>query len=149
MKLRYFPDSVLTKVAKPVPYIDGAIRGLTRDMLRIMKANGGIGLAAPQIGVSKRILVAHVDNKDYVFINPEIAYASDENELGREGCLSFPGLFINVERSLDVTVLYDDLYNGGKAQLVTHGLLARVLQHEIDHLDGILFTDRSNNGRTS
>ena len=115
-------------------------------MAQTMKEKNGIGLSAPQIGVSKRIIVVQTDfeNQDFLaVINPKIIKKSRETETGEEGCLSFPGIYLKIKRAKEIEIEGLDI-NGKKLNLKTKGLLARVFQHEIDHLDGVLFFNRLN-----
>lgn len=139
---------VLRQKAKKVKRVDGSTQKLIDDMLESMRAANGLGLAAPQIGVGLRVLVIEMpkDEEDphsgeqVILINPEIAKAGGE-QFGEEGCLSIPGYVGMVRRAMKVSV--KGLNRKGKEVRVNgEGLLARALQHEIDHLNGILFTDR-------
>lgn len=136
------PDPVLREVAKPVKEVTPNIRKLLRDMAETMYDAGGVGLAAPQVGISKRVIV--VDPRDEEtgligMVNPEIVEAEGE-QLGPEGCLSIPGLNGEVKRHMRIKVKGLD-ENGEPLVIDAEGYLARIFQHEIDHLDGILFTD--------
>ncbi|MEM7612077.1 MAG: peptide deformylase [Pseudomonadota bacterium] len=142
LKILEFPDPRLRTKATPVEQIDAEIKTLIADMFETMYAAPGIGLAATQVDVHKRLLVADVsENKDqpYVLINPEITH-KDGLEVMEEGCLSVPGYFESVERADTITVRYLDR-EGSAQELTTDGLLAVCIQHEIDHLDGKLFVD--------
>jgi peptide deformylase len=137
--------SVLRQKAEQVKKIDADLLQLIQDMFEAMHAAQGIGLAAPQVGVSERVIV--IDVEEYhpeilpiALINPMITGATGE-ELGEEGCLSLPGYRGIVRRAMDVTAK-GLLSNGHKIEFEASGLMARVLQHEIDHLDGVLFIDR-------
>lgn len=135
---------ILRQKSKPVKHIDDNVLQLIRDMFETMKAAGGIGLAAPQVGVSKQIIVADIsqpfpDCPPVALINPMITEASGE-ELGEEGCLSLPGHRGIVRRASSVTIKAL-LPNGEEMELNGNHLMARVLQHEIDHLNGVLFID--------
>jgi len=147
LKVRYYPDPVLKQKAKKITMIDSSIRKLAQDMLDTMYDSDGVGLAAPQIGVSKRIMVIDVSGEDdppkpIIFINPEII--EQEGELsGQEGCLSFPEVFFEVKRANRIVVRFQDL-RGKTLKLTAEGnLLCRAIQHEIDHLDGELFIDKA------
>jgi peptide deformylase len=137
-----YPDPVLLTPTEPVARIDDEIETLVRDMVETMHAAPGIGLAANQVGVSRRVCVVDLSvgekSEDlHVFINPRIVEVSG-SETAEEGCLSFPDVLIDVERPFGVTVEAEDL--AGKVFSVTaHGLLARAMQHEIEHLDGRVF----------
>jgi peptide deformylase len=142
--LRYMGDAVLRQEASPIGALTEEVRRLIEDMFDTMYAEDGVGLAAPQVGVSLRVIV--VDTRDpevapFALVNPEIVEASDDTERGEEGCLSIPGLKEMVERSYAVRV--EGLSRDGERVVIeAEGFLARVLQHEVDHLDGILFVDR-------
>ena len=138
------PDPRLKAVAAPVHGIDPDLRRLLDDMLETMYAAPGIGLAAPQVGVPRRAVVVDVGEPEarrpMFLINPEVRWRSDELVAAEEGCLSLPEHFAEVTRPAAVEVAYTD--RDGAAQTVrADGLLARCLQHEIDHLDGVLFVD--------
>ena len=139
------PDPRLKKTADPVERVDDSIRQLMDDMLETMHAAPGIGLAAPQVGVLKRIIVVDVAGKDqppqpYRMVNPEIVWVSDHDGRYEEGCLSLPDHYADVVRPAAVKVRYLD--EAGTAQeLSAEGILSTCVQHEIDHLDGILFVD--------
>lgn len=139
------PDPLLRQVSAPVEQVDSQIIQLADDMLETMYDAPGIGLAAIQIGVARRMLVIDVsredeENKPIVFINPEIVKTTDELSTYEEGCLSIPDYYAEVERPAALTVNYID--RSGKQQtLEADGLLATCLQHEIDHLNGVLFID--------
>ena len=139
------PDPRLKAVSTDVEAVDSAIRTLLDDMADSMYAAEGIGLAAIQIGVAKRVLVIDLDQKDgkknpRAFINPKIVWASEEMASYEEGCLSVPEIWDDVERPARITCEYLD--RDGKAQVLeADGLLATCLQHEMDHLNGVLFID--------
>ena len=139
------PDPRLKKKSKLVASVDTEVRQLMDDMLETMYAAPGIGLAAPQIGELKRVIVLDIDREDVktgplFMANPEIIEASDEDATYEEGCLSLPEHYSDVVRPARVTVRYLDR-DGQKQELACEGLLATCVQHEIDHLDGILFVD--------
>ena len=143
--LLVLPDPRLRLVSEPVKAIDDEIRQLVDDMLETMYGAPGIGLAAIQIGVPKRVITADLAKKDeprapQVFINPEILSRSDELSTYEEGCLSIPEIHEDVERPATVRVRYLDR-DGKPHEVDAEGLLATCLQHEIDHLDGVLFID--------
>ena len=121
---------------------DPLIQGLIFDMLETMKENNGMGLAATQVGKPVRLCVIRFERKTYILINPEIKSKSWGKELAEEGCLSFPGQFLPIKRSKKVKVLAQNKA-GKKVEIVAEGLLARAMQHEIDHLDGILYIERT------
>jgi peptide deformylase len=139
------PDARLKKVCAPVAEVNDEIRQLLDDMLETMYDAPGIGLAAPQIGVDKRVVVLDVtddkdDPKPMKLVNPEIIWESEDLSVYQEGCLSIPEQYADVERPAEVGVRYLD-ENGEQHEIEADGLLATCIQHEIDHLDGILFTD--------
>ena len=139
------PDPRLKKECEPVAEVNDEIRELLNDMLETMYAAPGIGLAAPQIGVMKRVVVMDVsDDKDkpepIKLINPEIIWESEDTSVYQEGCLSIPEQYADVERPAEVGLRYLD-ENGKEHEIEADGLLATCIQHELDHLDGILFTD--------
>ncbi len=136
-----FPNNLLRKRAIPVKNIDDEVKGLINDMRNTLLEASGIGLAANQIGVLKRIVVLNIPDQVEmsVFINPEVLHRSGRREIS-EGCLSFPGYSGIVNRSVSVTVRYID-EAGGKIKITAEQLLSQALEHEIDHLNGILFID--------
>ena len=139
------PDPRLKKKSKPVETVDDDVRRLMDEMLETMYAAPGIGLAAPQVGVLKRVIVLDIDREDVktgplLMANPEIIEASDEDVTYEEGCLSVPEHYSDVVRPAKVTVRYLDR-DGVQQEMACEGLLATCVQHEIDHLDGILFID--------
>jgi peptide deformylase len=145
LEIRKYPDEVLKKKALPVENIDKDLQRLIDNMIETMYAAPGIGLAAPQVGVSKRLIVIDVSTKDerhplIVLINPEITEADSFID-SEEGCLSVPGYTSTIKRAGRVVVKGLDR-NGKPVQVEGTGLFARALQHEIDHLDGVLFVDR-------
>ena len=139
------PDPILKQVSKPVETVDDDLRALMDDMLETMYAAPGIGLAAIQIGVPKRVIVMDIarpeeDKAPRFFVNPEIVWASEETAPYEEGCLSVPEIFDEVERPSQVKLRYLD-YNGKTVEEDAEGLFAVCIQHEMDHLDGVLFID--------
>jgi peptide deformylase len=139
------PDPRLKAVSEPVAKVDDEVRRLVDDLVESMYAADGIGLAAIQVGVAKRVLVMDIDQRDgkknpMTFINPEILWASDELATFQEGCLSVPEIWDDVERPARIRAVYLDR-NGARQELEADGLLATCLQHEMDHLNGILFLD--------
>ena len=139
-----FPDPRLRTVAKPFGVVDARARALIDDMLETMYDAKGIGLAATQVDVHERLIVLDLSeqrNEPMVLINPEVVWASDEKMLNEEGCLSVPGIYDGVERPVAVHVRAQD--RDGRGRLIeAEGLLAVCIQHEMDHLDGILMTER-------
>ncbi len=139
------PDPLLRQVSKPIETVNAELLKLADDMLETMYDAPGIGLAAIQIGVARRMLVIDVSREDeeknpQVFINPEVVKFSDELSVYEEGCLSIPDYYADVERPASVTVTYID-HNGKQKEYDAEGLLATCLQHEVDHLNGVLFID--------
>ena len=139
------PDPLLKQVSKPVDRVDDDLRGLMDDMLETMYAAPGIGLAAIQIGVPKRVIVMDIAKQDEpkaprYFVNPEILWASEETAPYEEGCLSVPEIYDEVERPARVKIRYLN-YAGEPVEEDAEGLFAVCIQHEMDHLDGVLFID--------
>ena len=139
------PDTILRKKSDPLEKVDNELRKLMDDMLETMYAAPGIGLAAVQIGVLKRMVVIDIskekENKNPIFlINPEIVYTSKKTSIYEEGCLSLPGYFAEIERPAECQIEYLD-YDGKKKEMKVDGLLATCIQHEVDHLNGVLFID--------
>ena len=139
------PDKRLRQVSDPVKKIDAGVRKLVEDMFETMYDAPGIGLAAIQVGTPKRVITMDLAKKEepknpQVFINPEILWTSEEKAIYEEGCLSIPEYYGDVERPAQVKVKYLDL-EGKPREIEANGLLAICLQHEIDHLNGILFID--------
>ncbi len=142
MDVLHHPSPALTtRAAEIEPTTDDGLRALVRTMAETMYAENGIGLAAPQIGVSKRVIVFDVEDDLTAVCNPVIVEASDETSVDEEGCLSVPGISIPVERSVRVVCTGQTL-EGQSVRIEAADLRARVLQHEIDHLDGVLILDR-------
>lgn len=141
------PDAVLKEVAKPVGTVDDALRLQLDRMLKTMYDAPGIGLAANQVGLLNRVLVMDIAQREepetrqpIFMINPEIVWESDEPSVWEEGCLSIPGQYAEVQRPLEVRVRYVD-YNGKQQEDLFEGLGSHCVQHEIDHLNGVLFID--------
>lgn len=140
------PDPRLKTVADTVDAVDDPLRALADDMLETMYAAPGIGLAAPQVGILKRMLVMDCVKEEgaapepMVLVNPKVVWSSDENNVYEEGCLSIPDEFADVERPAEVEVTWTNL-EGGEESAKFDGLWATCVQHEIDHLDGKLFID--------
>lgn len=140
--LRY-PDPRLHTVAQPISTVDARLRQLVQDMFSTMYAAAGIGLAATQVDVHQRLIVIDVSEKrdqPIVLINPEIVWASTETRTGEEGCLSVPGIYDGVERSLAIRIIALDL-DGKRQTHEAEGVLAVCIQHEMDHLMGKVFVD--------
>ena len=140
--VRTFGDPVLTSRATPVKDFDESLERLAEDMVKIMREHDGVGLAANQIGRLKRIFVAAYEDEEYAIVNPVIETRSETTEKDIEGCLSIPGTRVEIERPLAVTVTGQDP-SGAPVRVEAESLLARIFQHEIDHLDGILILDRT------
>lgn len=142
LPIRLYPDPVLREAAAPVADIDDSVRKLIADMGETMRAAPGVGLAAPQVGVQRRVLVYSVAPEEpiHALVNPEIVERSGE-DTGDEGCLSIPGLTYPVARALHVVVRGLD-GEGEPVQYEAEDFEARIIQHEVDHLDGVLFLDR-------
>ena len=139
------PDPILRKESEPIEKIDNNLRKLLDDMLETMYAAPGIGLAAVQIGILKRLIVIDIskdkEKKNPLFlINPEIVSKSKNTSIYEEGCLSLPGHFAEIERPAECQINFLD-YNGKKKEISAKGLLSTCIQHELDHLNGILFID--------
>lgn len=141
--IKIYGSSILREKAQPIENIDQKVWDLAQDMKETMRLAGGVGLAGNQVGVLWRIITFTnpEEKKDQVLINPHIVYFGEEKEKEEEGCLSFPDIYDRVERAKEVVVEGWDL-DGKEITIEGKGLLARILQHEIDHLDGILFVDR-------
>lgn len=143
-EIRMMGDPVLRTSAEAVQTVDDEVRALIEDMFDSMYDADGVGLAAPQVGVSRRIIVVDPHEPDvepFALVNPEVVSCAEEVERAEEGCLSIPGIRDVVERPASCVV--DGLdREGERVRIEAGGLLARVLQHEIDHVDGILFLDR-------
>ena len=143
-KILKFPDQDLRIKAKPVESFDGELKTLTDDMFETMHSVDGIGLAATQIGVAKQVAVIDISpekNEPLVIVNPAIQILDpSKTEDYDEGCLSVPGFFEKISRPSDIKLTYQDL-NGKKQEIKPEGLLTKVVQHELDHLNGRLFVD--------
>ncbi len=144
-KILIEPDPILRKKSDPLDQVDNEVRKLLKDMLETMYDAPGIGLAAVQIGILKRIVVIDISKdekkKEPLFlVNPEIIYRSKETSVYEEGCLSLPSQFAEIERPAKCSLKYID-FNGKEKKLEAEGLLATCIQHEVDHLDGVLFID--------
>ncbi len=143
LRIRRYPDPVLRARCAPVGTVDEEVRRLLDDMLETMYAAPGIGLAAPQVGVTRRLVVVDVSeekNAPLRLVDPEIVWRSEETEVAEEGCLSLPDIYGEVRRARAIRLRYRD-ETGTLRELAAEGLLARCLQHELDHLDGVLFID--------
>ena len=139
LALVLYPDPVLRTVCEPVETFDSTLRDVAEEMLALMQHHQGIGLAAPQVGLRQRLIVAGIDNRRLVLVNPEVLAASVPRDL-IEGCLSLPGVQTNVRRPERIRVTGFDL-RGQHRSFGATGLWARVIQHELDHLNGVLILD--------
>jgi peptide deformylase len=142
LDIRTFGDPVLKTRAAPVETFDESLANLAAEMLVTMRAHEGVGLAANQVGRLKRILVAGTEDEEYVIVNPLVEDVAGTTEKELEGCLSIPGIQVQVERPTSLTILGQDA-SGAPLRIQASGLLARILQHEMDHLDGILILNRT------
>ena len=141
LPIRIAPDPVLKQKSKRVRNINGSIHKLIKDMLETMHDAPGVGLAAPQVGVPLRVIVIGIpEQEDFALINPEVVKTKGERVVS-EGCLSIPGYMGQLKRAESVTVKGRDL-NGKEVRIKAEELLAQALEHEIDHVNGILYTDR-------
>jgi peptide deformylase len=139
--IRLFGDPILLTPAGPVLDFDRQLRSLVKDLTETLRDAGGAGLAGPQIGVGLRVFAYNVDGQRGYLVNPSLSFPDDEEQDGEEGCLSFPGLYFDIKRRQN-TVARGFTDRGDPVQLVGSATLARCLQHETDHLDGIVFIDR-------
>jgi len=140
-QIRQFGDPVLKEVSHPVE-ADDELRKLADRMIKIMHAADGVGLAAPQIGVLRKIIVFQLDGEEHVLLNPQITWRSDETITDAEGCLSLASLAVDVERAKAVKVEGEDL-EGNRKVFELEGMKARILQHEVDHLEGLMIVNRT------
>ncbi len=145
------PNPILRRKARTVTLFDSDLQTLIEDMIETLRDAPGVGLAAPQVGKSDRLIVVEYPEDDeledspkklYVVVNPEVKEASEETEMGIEGCLSIPNLHGEVERTIAV-IVKGQTRRGQAIKIKAQGWLARIFQHEIDHLNGIVFTDRA------
>ncbi len=150
-KIVTLPDPILRRKAHPVTRFDTDLQSLVDDMVETMRVAPGVGLAAPQVGIPSRVIVVEypedeeqedAPKKLFIVVNPEIKELSAETELGIEGCLSIPGLNGEVERALAVMVK-GQTRHGQAFKIKAKGWLARIFQHEVDHINGVVFTDRA------
>ncbi len=149
LDIHFLGDRVLRQPAKRIAKVDDKMRTLIREMLQTMYSADGIGLAAPQVGINKQLIVidCEPDDPDHpplVLINPKIIRSSSQLCSSDEGCLSIPGVYLEVERPEAIEVSYKD-ENGKPQKLQAKDLLARAIQHEMDHLNGVMFVDRVDN----
>jgi len=141
LKIKKYPDPILRKKSEKAEKITPEIKKLIEDMIETMEENDGVGLAAPQVGVSKRVIIVETEKGPEGFINPKILKKTKETEIDWEGCLSIPGVFLKIKRwkGIEVEALNQ---RGEKVLVKAVGLVARIFQDEIDHLNGILIIDR-------
>jgi len=143
LKIAKYPDAILRKTAKEISNFNDDLKKLAADMAKAMYGDDGIGLAAPQVSKSIRLIVIGLGNGEYkTYVNPNITFFSKEKITNEEGCLSLPKIFGTVSRSKKINLKYYDL-DGNLQREKLKGFDAVVLQHEVDHLDGILFIDRA------
>jgi peptide deformylase len=152
LQMHYLGDRVLRQPAKRVTKIDDELRQLVREMLQTMYSSDGIGLAAPQVGINKQLIVIDCqpdepDHPPLVLVNPVIKQVSSKLSVAQEGCLSIPNVFLDVKRPEVVTIAYKDEY-GRPQTLKADDLLGRCILHEMDHLNGVVFVDRVENSLT-
>ena len=147
LDIRTIPDPVLREICAPITLVDAEAKRIAEDMLETMYHAPGIGLAAPQVGITKRMLVMDVSNPDegegkkpYCLINPEIVWKSETTSVYKEGCLSIPDQYADVTRPAEVRIKFQNP-TGSTEEMHATGLLATCVQHEIDHLNGVLFID--------
>lgn len=140
-QIRQFGDPVLKEESHPV-VVDDELRKLVDRMIKIMHAADGVGLAAPQIGVLRKVIVFQLDKEEHVLVNPEITWKSEETVTEAEGCLSLASMAVDVERAKQVRVEGEDL-DGNHKVYELEGLKARILQHEVDHLAGLMIVNRT------
>lgn len=150
LTIHYLGDKVLRQPAKRITKIDNSVRKLIREMLQTMYSASGIGLAAPQVAIPKQLLVADCEPENpksppVVLINPRVTATSETFCVYEEGCLSIPGVYLEVVRPQAIEVEFKDEW-GRPRKLKADGLLARVIQHEMDHLKGVMFVDRVEDG---
>ncbi len=139
--IRYFGDPVLRTPADAVVTFDKELRNLIKDLLETMQEAGGVGLAAPQIGVGLRAFAFQVEEVVGHMVNPVLEFPDEDMQDGDEGCLSLPGIYFDTKRRMNVIAKGFNEF-GDPLQIVGEGLLARCIQHETDHLDGVIFIDR-------
>jgi peptide deformylase len=142
MDIVLHPNKILREKAEKVEKIDKEVKELVKEMKKIMIQHNGVGLAANQIGKNLSIFVAYDNKKFYTFINPQIVKFFGKEKIMEEGCLSIPNVWGQIKRYEGVVVSYQDLFGKNK-KLRAKGLLAQIIQHEIDHLNGVLFIDKA------
>jgi len=141
MTIRKYGSTVLREEAVEINKFDAGLIRIVEEMKEAMKQAAGVGLAAPQVGIAKRLFLATLDEKLYVMINPKISPLSTDTEIREEGCLSIPGVWVDVERYVKIKLNAQDI-NGESVEMELEGFPARVIQHELDHLNGVLIIDR-------
>lgn len=144
LEIKKFNEPILRKKARRVWVVDEEIKEIVAGMVETMKEKRGLGLAAPQVGLLRRIIAVETDYKNQevlVLVNPKIIKKSREKVINVEGCLSFPNIYLDIKRAKEVVVSGKNI-KGEKVKIKAGGILARVFQHEIDHLNGIVFFDR-------
>jgi len=142
MKFVYYPDNILREKTKKITKFNTELKEVAAEMIKMMHKEKGVGLAGPQVGLNQSIIIVEANpGKIKVLINPEITNHSKETCIGEEGCLSFPKIYGLVERYKKITVKYQDL-DGKVRKIKANDFLATALQHEIDHLNGIVFIDK-------
>jgi peptide deformylase len=146
LPVRLFGDPVLTEPAAPITDFDAELRRLVRDLHDTLDDQQGSGLAAPQLGIGRRVFVFDVAGTRGHLVNPTLRFPDEQEQDGPEGCLSMPGLYFDTKRRMNV-VAKGYTMHGDALQIVGDGFLARCLQHETDHLDGVLFIDRMDAAR--
>ena len=143
MEIITYPNKILEKKTKKVKNpLNLDIQELVKNMMSTVQESNGAGLAAPQVGESLRICIVQYDGEVFVLINPKITSYSREKNINEEGCLSFPGKFIPIKRSTKIKARYLN-EKGNEIKIKAEGMLARIIQHEVDHLNGILFIERT------
>ena len=140
-------DPILTKVCRPVTRFDQKLAILIEDMIETMHDANGVGLAGPQVGILRRVVVVDAGDEDIELVNPEVVEVSEETQTGLEGCLSLPGKYGIVTRPEHVVIRATDR-NGKEFKIKADGFFARAICHEYDHLDGIVYVDKADNLRS-
>lgn len=146
LDIRKFGDPILRSPASAVTQFDDTLVALAADMRETMLAAPGVGLAAPQVGVPRRLFTFDAGEEAGAYANPKVVWRSEETQEGEEGCLSIPGIYFPVVRAMRVRIHGQEL-DGAGFEREAEGFLARIFQHEIDHLDGVLFVDRLDSER--
>ena len=141
LAIRIYPDPILKQKTEDAAYADHGLRLLIPQMVAIMEKSQGIGLAAPQVGISKKIIIVTEGGSSHAFLNPKIIKQSKEKEQDEEGCLSLPGLFVRIPRPKQVEILAQTI-DGEEVKIIAKDLAARIFQHEIDHIEGKLIIHR-------